>query len=198
MDIGKKIYIGIMCERLFKIISKHGVKFQFGSTPGVGCQDGTFTKKTLLHLGNNYNLPKWVALADLFKSFNNSNHELLIGILGKYGAPPRLFSVIKRMYDKSKVNINIGNIETAIDFKVGSKQGDRMAPVLFMFLIMVFAETLEDKWTDQGLRKYQFSRKENSLRSTRQLVIHRPRTFTPGTLFDIFCMLYVDDGAFVF
>ena len=42
MDISNNICSGIMCERLLKIISKHGVKCQFGSTPGVGCQDGTF------------------------------------------------------------------------------------------------------------------------------------------------------------
>ena len=29
MDIGNKIYSSIMCGRLFKIISKHGVKYQF-------------------------------------------------------------------------------------------------------------------------------------------------------------------------
>ena len=45
MKIGNKIYISIMFEILFKIIWKHGVNCQFGSTPGVGCQYGTFTIK---------------------------------------------------------------------------------------------------------------------------------------------------------
>ena len=35
-------------------------------------------------------------------------------------------------------------------------------------------------------------------RITGQLVIHRTGTFTTGTLFDILCMLHVDDGTFVF
>ena len=61
MDIGNKIYRSIMCGQLFKIIRKHGVKCQFGSTPVVGCQDGTFTVKTLLHLRHNHSLPTWVA-----------------------------------------------------------------------------------------------------------------------------------------
>ena len=46
IDIGKNIYSSIMCEQLFKTIIKHSVKCQFGSTPGVGCQDGPFTIKT--------------------------------------------------------------------------------------------------------------------------------------------------------
>ena len=45
MYIGSKIFSSILCTRLFKTIIKHGVKYQFGSTPGVGCQDGSFTIK---------------------------------------------------------------------------------------------------------------------------------------------------------
>ena len=47
MDIGSKVFSSILCTRLFKLIKKHGFKYQFGSTPGVSCQDGTFTIKTL-------------------------------------------------------------------------------------------------------------------------------------------------------
>ena len=43
MDLGSKIFSSILCTRLFVIIRKHGVKYQFGLTPGVGCQDGSFT-----------------------------------------------------------------------------------------------------------------------------------------------------------
>ena len=38
-----------------------------------------------------------VTFADLVKAFDTSNHALLISILGKYGAPPRLWSAKKRM-----------------------------------------------------------------------------------------------------
>ena len=40
MAIGNKIYSIIVYGQLFKIISKHGVKCQFGSTYVVGCQYG--------------------------------------------------------------------------------------------------------------------------------------------------------------
>ena len=73
-----------------------------------------------------------------------------------------------------------------------------MVPVIFIFLMMVFAETQEDEWTTLGLSKAQFARKDNSSRSTGQLVSHRPGTFSSGILFDLFYMLYVDGGAFFF
>ena len=136
--------------------------------------------------------------ADLVKAFDASNHVILLAILGKYGARPRLRSAIKHMYDKSIVNLVIGKLDTSIDFKVGFKQGDSMSPVIFLFLMMAFAEPLEGKWMDLGLSEAQFAQKDNSPISTGQLVSHQPGTLLSGMLFDLFCMLYVDDGAFVF
>ena len=46
------------------------------------------------------------------------------------------------MYDKSVVKFIIGKIETSINFKVVVKQGDSMDPVLFLFLVVFFSETL--------------------------------------------------------
>ena len=75
-----------------------------------------------------------------------------------------------------------------------------MAPVLFLFLVMAFAETLEEEWDDAKLTKPLFSRQEIIPTATAQLVSHKvtkkhsPRT----TKFQLFCMLYVDDGAFTF
>ena len=78
MELGSKIFSSILCTRLFVIIRNHGVKYQFGSTPGVGCQDGSFTIKTMLHLKHNHNLPAFVMFADLVKALDTSNHKLMI------------------------------------------------------------------------------------------------------------------------
>ena len=46
MDMGATFFSSIMCKREFILIHKYGVKYQFGYTPKVGCQDGIFyTKK---------------------------------------------------------------------------------------------------------------------------------------------------------
>ena len=102
------------------------------------------------------------------------------------------------MYDNSVVQIIFGNIETSIDFKVGFKQGNIMAPVIFLLLMIDFHKTPEDEWDDLVLIKCQFTHRDNSQISTGQLVIHQPETFVYRTLFDIFWILYVEDGAFVF
>ena len=124
MDLGSKISSSILCTGLFHIVKAHRVKYQFVSTPGVGCQDGSFIIKTMMHLRYNHNLPMWVMCADLFKALDNSNHILLIEILCKYGFPKKLCSAIKLMYSNNKVRLIIGKIDTSIPFKVGVKQGD--------------------------------------------------------------------------
>ena len=121
------------------MIKKHGVKYQFGLTLGVGCQDGTFTIKTLLQLLHNHNLPTWVAFADLVKAFDTSNHQLMVMILAKYGCPPNLCDTISIVYKDSVVKLVIAEFETTIEFKVGVKQCDSVAPVLFIFIVMAFA-----------------------------------------------------------
>ena len=116
-------------------------------------------------------------------------------MLGKYGAPPRLHSAIKRMYDKSTFKLTIRKVETSIELRVGVKQGDSMNLVLFLFLMIDFAKTVEDEWTALGLSKSQFACNDNSPRSTGQLVSHRPDTFLSGILLDLFYMIYIDDGT---
>ena len=88
MDIGEKVFSSLICNQLFKIIKKHGVKYQFGSSPGVGYQDSTFTIKTKLHTRHNHNLSSYAAFVDLVKAFDTVNHDMMLKILERYGIPP--------------------------------------------------------------------------------------------------------------
>ena len=71
-------------------------------------------------------------------------------------------STIARIYKDSCVRLIIGKSDTSIPFRVGVKQGDSMAPVIFLFIIMAFAETLEKEWTKNNLHQLQFRRHDNS------------------------------------
>ena len=81
IDIGSKVLSSLIYKKLFKIIKKHGVKYQFGSSPVVGCQVGTFTIKTLLHTQHNHNLPSYVAFVVLVKALDIFNHDMILKIL---------------------------------------------------------------------------------------------------------------------
>ena len=111
---------------------------------------GLFTLKTVLHVRHNHNLPNFAAFVDLVKAFNTVNHGMMIGILKRYGAPPKIRSTIARMYADMKTILKIGKVKAEMKQTIGVRQGDCMAPVLFLFMMMVFAETLEKDWEKSG------------------------------------------------
>ena len=67
----------------------------------------------------------------------------MVEILKKYGCPPQICSSIRSMYTDNNVRLIIVKIDISIPFKVVVKQGDRVAQVLFLFIMMEFAETIE-------------------------------------------------------
>ena len=65
-------------------------------------------------------------------------------------------SVISRMYTDNKVRLIIVKINISIPFEVGVKQGGGVAPVLFLFIVMAFVETIENKWVRNYLKMIKF------------------------------------------
>ena len=177
MGIGSKVFSSLICKRLFKIIKKHGVKYQFGSSPIVGCQDGTFTIKTILHTRHNHNLPCYVEFVDILKAFDTVNHVMMLNILEWYGAPLKLRSAISRMYQDLKVVLKIGKIEEDMSQTVGIIQCDCMAPVLFLFMVMAFAKTLEKEWIKADLKMINLRQHEHSPRNVGKLTGHKKNNF---------------------
>ena len=64
--------------------------------------------------------------------------------------------------------------------------------------MMAFVEVIEQEWDKNGKEKIRFKRHSNSPHSAGRVTSHPAKNFSQGTLFDIFCILYVDDGAFTF
>ena len=130
MEIGTKVFISIMCKRLFKIIKLNGCPTQFGSSNGVGCQVGRFVIKSAPHSRHKHNLSTYVTFVDLVKAFDMVSHNMMLNILELYGAPPKLHHAIARMYADLKIALKIGKAKAEMGQKVGVRQGDCMATVL--------------------------------------------------------------------
>ena len=131
MDIGTKVFISMMCKRLFKIIKLHGCPTQFGSSPVVGCQDGHFIIKTSLHARHKHNLLTYVAFVDIVKAIDTVSHSMMLKILERYGAPPKLRQDIAQVYADLKIVLKIGKAKAEMGQKVGVIQVNCTAPVLF-------------------------------------------------------------------
>lgn len=197
MDVCSKIFSSVMNGCAFRLLELHGTRFQFGGTPTLGCQDGLFTLKTLLNAHKNHDLPSFVAFVDLVKAYDTANHDLLLKVLGKYGAPPKFVAAIKTMYTDLKVVLKIDKEITEIMQSVGVQQGDNMAPVLFLFLMSAAAETLEPAWRQAGIEVLTVAHTPDNEIDNGCVRGHTPRMYTSRklTAYEIYQLLYVDDGA---
>jgi hypothetical protein len=146
MDVCSKIFSSVMNGRALKLLGEHGTRFQFGGTSELGCRDGLFVLKMLLNMRKNHNLPSYVVFVDLIKAYHTVNHSLLLDILERYGAPPQFVSAIECTYQDLTVVLKIEQEVVELPQTVGVRQGNNMAPVLFLFLISAFAEALETEW----------------------------------------------------
>ncbi len=200
MDVCSKIFLSVMNGRAFHLLELHGTKFQFGGTPTLGCQDGLFTLKTLLNAHKNHHLPSFVAFIDLVKACDTANHDLLIKILEKYGTPPKFVAAIKMMYTALKVILKISKEICEICQSVGVCQGDNISPVLFLFLMLAAAETLELEWKKTGIEVLTVSHTPDNDLVSGCVRGHTPFMYNAHhlTVYKIFQLLYVDDGAFPF
>eukprot|EP00978_Attheya_sp_CCMP212_P018394 scaffold50315_cov46-Attheya_sp.AAC.1 len=99
------------------------------------------------------------------------------------------------MYRDTTVTFRTGKEKRDILYGIGVKQGDNMAPVLFIYLMNAFAETLSKKWKFAKMEYKWFPQSKNGNKRGR---LTSQSSKSKGAEFDIFYFLYVDDGAMLF
>jgi hypothetical protein len=128
------------------MLKREGIETQLDSQPGRRCRDALYILRSLLQTRQKHSLPSWALFVDLEKAFDTVRHELLFELLEIYGIPEDMIDVIRRLYENVKLKLNSGSGKSTIPYSVGVKQGDVMAPVLFIVLMQAMAETLKDEW----------------------------------------------------
>jgi hypothetical protein len=149
MDMCSKVFSSVLNTCAVLLLEKHGTRFKFGGTPDVWCRDGLFTLKALMNACQNHDLTLYVGFVDLVKAYDTANHTLLRCILEQYGAPPKIVAAIKTIYRDNIAVLKIEKEVVEIPQTVGVQQCHIMAPVLFLFLMRAFAETLKIVWKQQ-------------------------------------------------
>ncbi len=142
----------------------------------------------------------FVAFVDLVKAYDTAKHDLLLHILKKYGAPLKFVASIHTMYTNLVAFLKIKNEIQEILQSVRVRQGNNMAPVLSLFLMSAAAETLEVKWRKTGIAVLKVVHSSDDELESGCICGHTPCMYNSIrlTAFEIFLLLYVDDGAFLF
>jgi hypothetical protein len=171
-----------MTAHAFQLLDKHGTGFQFGGTPGLGCRDGLFTlKHSSTHDGTMILHHTW-ALLTLSKHMTQPTTTYCCPSLNAIAPPQNLAWQSKQKYTD---NVCIQKIEkevVEIPQSVGMRQGDNMAPVLFLFLMTAFAETLEIVWRGKKIPILSVMTASDDNLINKKICSHTPVMFTSKTL----------------
>jgi hypothetical protein len=85
-----------------------------------------------------------------------TNYELMLKILERMGAPPKLCSAVDRPYTTLQVLVEICNLKETFEQGVGVHQGDNIAPVLFLFLMTALSEIYDRECEEEGIKQPSF------------------------------------------
>ncbi len=106
------------------------------------------------------------------------------------------------MYQDLVVVLKIEKEVVELTQSIGDRQCNNMAPVLFLLLMPVFAETLETEWKNAeiGVCMVQPGIGKRLSAGKGKLRGHLPKDYLSQGLMavEILQFLYVDDGAFIF
>jgi hypothetical protein len=169
-------------------------KFQNSSLKGRGCQDGNYSLCSITQQRRDHNLGTWALFVDLRKAFDTADHDLLYKLLDIYGTLDNIINLVKQLHDDFVLKLKIGDKTRDIPYGKGVKQGDVMAPILFLFLMLAFSETLEQEyeqeWDIKPIEfKYHANIRDGQLKSHLSMYEHLPsnssNSFTSMTAFSL-------------
>ena len=200
-DLFARIMSAIIADRLALLLQKNGIEQQFGCQKGRGTIDANWVIRNLLQTRKLHGIDSHVLFVDLIKAFDTANHDLLFDLLGKFGAPPPLVDAIRRLHTDFKLEFKLDKKhQCTIDYTVGVRQGDNMAPVLFLFLVQAFAESTNKAWLTEHNRELPSMRypepDETLIRG--ELLNQKNPKRAKGRVVELPFTIFVDDTAFVF
>jgi hypothetical protein len=192
-ETSAKVMSIIIARRLLKRFREINPSTQFGH---IGCQEALHIIKRALLLRRQHGLESHAVFVDLVKAFDTVNQDLLCKILQKYGLPPKLVATISKLYKDCQIKINIGKTHTKIDYTVGVHQEDNMSPILFLFVIQAFLETLQIE--AEPINFSHFPENKNGNLKTCKGRLLSQKTSAKGTPFEFRTSFFVDDSFFIF
>ncbi len=197
-DVIARLLSSIITDRLQQILRDNGIEEQFGCQSGRGTVDALFVIWLALQLRKEHQTDTYALFVDLVKAFDTANHDLLFALLERYGAPADLVDVIKKLHNNFKLKLKIENETCLVDYTVGVRQGDNMAPTLFIFLMQAFFTTFSKHWTkNKGQQPPKFYHHHDNLQGL-LLRQQKPQKINKGTNeFQFLGPLFVDDCAFL-
>ncbi len=189
-ETSTKVLSIILARRLLKRFKK------INPSCHIGCQEAQHPIKKALLLRRQHRLESYGIFVYLVKAFDTINHELLYWILLKYGLPPGLVQKVKKLNSNCRVKIKVRSETTGLSYTTGVHQGDNMSPILFLFVMQAFLETLNLKAQPRQFSYFLVNKNGNL--HTRKGRLLSQNTKAKGSTFNFSSSFYIDDSYLCF
>ncbi len=92
------------------------------------------------------------------EAFDTVPREMLFRVLARLGFPPKIVNLVRLFHEKVTLEVDLDDDGSTIIIKcnIGVKQGDTLAPVLFLCYIQAVLETFFPKFEAAGIEKLMF------------------------------------------
>ena len=128
LDAASKIVSMVINGRLQRLLKEVGIEEQNGFMGGRGGSDGIFCIFQALKKRREHGKESWMLLVDLVKAFDTVPRDVLFVVLAKFGIPPNLIRVIRRMNTDLQVTFDLNGEPVAVPCTAGVKQGCPLSP----------------------------------------------------------------------
>ena len=162
LPVAAKVLGKVIITRIGDAVDTRLRQEQAGFRRGRGTVEQIFILRNNIEQVIEWNANLYVCFVDFEKAFDSIDRGILWGIMGEYGIPSKLITMVKAMYEQSKCAVVDGSGSYDwFDVRTGVKQGCCMSGFLFLLVIdWVMRRTLEGRQT--GIR-WQFTGKLEDL-----------------------------------
>jgi len=147
LDAAPKIVCAIFAGRLTRLLEAEQMEEPNSFMPHCGTTDGIFSLKILLQKRKEHGLSTWVVFIDLVKAFDSVPRDGLYKMLQKMTLPESLRTLIIALHTDFMVKIKSGLEDVETSYTTRVKQGDSLAPILFLLYFQMCIEILDSRWT---------------------------------------------------
>ena len=143
IDLESKIEITFIKFRLQRMLKFHGANYQFCAKPKLGCQDARFFLKSFAQDIRDEDQDTWVVFIDLVNSHDSMKHKSIEEKLKIFRAPDDLVSWVMKTHTNFEAEVNVGTFKSRFPCGCGYREGDNLAPMLFILVVGLAAEALD-------------------------------------------------------
>ena len=136
----------IIITRISKELDRQLRQEQAGFRKGRGTTEQIYILRNIIEQAAEWRSNLYVLFVDYEKAFDSVHRETLWKILGHYGIPEKLITMIKVMYSNNQCAVVDGEGTSDWFTEIRSKQGCNMSGFLFIMVIdWIMSKTTKDK-----------------------------------------------------